>query len=98
MVGDEAQLQSALAAAHAPMARIDIQHATQVVAMDEAPQLALKNKKDSSMRVAINQVKEGKAQAAVSAGNTGALMATAKPFPASSGRPLPNFCPRQAIT
>ena len=46
MVGDEAQLQSALAAAHAPMARIDIQHATQVVAMDEAPQLALKNKKD----------------------------------------------------
>ena len=78
MVGDEAQLQSALAAAHAPMARIDIQHATQVVAMDEAPQLALKNKKDSSMRVAINQVKEGKAQAAVSAGNTGALMATAR--------------------
>ena len=78
MVGDEAQLQSALAAAHAPMARIDIQHATQVVAMDEAPQLALKNKNDSSMRVAINQVKEGKAQAAVSAGNIGALMATAR--------------------
>jgi glycerol-3-phosphate acyltransferase PlsX len=46
--------------------------------MDEAPQLALKNKKDSSMRVAINLVKVGEAQAAVSAGNTGALMATAR--------------------
>ena len=53
-------------------------HAAQVVEMDEAPQSALKNKKESSMRIAINQVKEGNAQAAVSAGNTGALMATAR--------------------
>ena len=60
------------------MELIDICHTTQVVGMDESPQSALKNKKDSSMRVAINQVKEGKAQAAVSAGNTGALMATAR--------------------
>ncbi len=44
--------------------------------MDEAPALALRNKKDSSMRVAINLVKEGVAEACVSAGNTGALMAT----------------------
>ncbi|WP_028533903.1 phosphate acyltransferase PlsX [Paludibacterium yongneupense] len=61
-----------------PGNRVQIRHAAQVVDMDEAPQLALKNKKDSSMRVAINLVKEGKAQAAVSAGNTGALMATAR--------------------
>jgi len=61
-----------------PENRVQIRHASQVVDMDEAPQLALKNKKDSSMRVAINLVKEGKAQAAVSAGNTGALMATAR--------------------
>ena len=78
MVGDEAQIRTALTAAHAPMSRIEIIHATQVVAMDESPQSALKNKKDSSMRVAIEQVKQGKAQAAVSAGNTGALMATAR--------------------
>lgn len=52
--------------------------ASQVVEMDEAPALAIKRKKDSSMRVSINLVKEGSAQAAVSAGNTGALMATAR--------------------
>lgn len=78
MVGDETLLKTALTEAHAPMDRITIQHSTQIVEMDEAPQLALKNKKDSSLRVAINQVKEGLAQAAVSAGNTGALMATAR--------------------
>lgn len=78
MVGDETAVRQALKEASAPMERITVVHASQVVAMDEAPQLALKNKKDSSMRVAINQVKEGTAQAAVSAGNTGALMATAR--------------------
>ncbi len=58
--------------------RFDIQSATEVVAMDESPAIALRSKKDSSMRVAINLVKEGRAQACVSAGNTGALMATAR--------------------
>lgn len=58
--------------------RISIQHASETVLMDESPQSALKNKKDSSMRVAINLVKEGSADACVSAGNTGALMATAR--------------------
>lgn len=53
-------------------------HASDVVGMDELPSHALRNKKDSSMRVAINLVKEGRAQACVSAGNTGALMATAR--------------------
>jgi phosphate acyltransferase len=58
--------------------RLQIQHATEVVTMDESPSKAVRNKKDSSMRVAVNLVKQGRAQAAVSAGNTGALMATAK--------------------
>ena len=58
--------------------RITIHNATQVVGMDELPQSALKNKKDSSMRVSINLVKEGVVDACVSAGNTGALMATAR--------------------
>lgn len=57
---------------------LSVQHASELVEMNEPPALALKRKKDSSMRVAINLVKEGVAQAAVSAGNTGALMATAK--------------------
>lgn len=58
--------------------RLRIVHASQVVGMDESPSLALKNKKDSSMRVAINLVKSGEADAVVSAGNTGALMATSR--------------------
>ncbi len=61
----------------APSERIEVRHATEVVGMDEAPAFAVKRKKDSSMRVAIDLVKEGAAQACVSAGNTGALMATA---------------------
>lgn len=56
----------------------EIEHASQVVEMHEDPRHAVRKKKDSSMRVAINLVKEGRAQAVVSAGNTGALMATAK--------------------
>lgn len=55
-----------------------IHAATEVVGMDEAPQQALRGKKDSSMRVSINLVKNGEASACVSAGNTGALMATAR--------------------
>ena len=55
-----------------------IHPASEVVGMDESPQVVLRNKKDSSMRVAINLVKNGEASACVSAGNTGALMATAR--------------------
>ena len=58
--------------------RIKVHHASEVVEMDDAPALALKKKKDSSMRVAINLVKQQQAQACVCAGNTGALMATSK--------------------
>lgn len=79
LVGDEATLQTALAQQTPEnQARLQIHHASQVVAMDESPQTALRSKKDSSMRVAINLVKEGVAAACVSAGNTGALMATAR--------------------
>lgn len=59
-------------------AHLRIHAATQVVTMDEQPQSALRGKKDSSMRVSINLVKNGEAAACVSAGNTGALMATAR--------------------
>ncbi|MDY6992912.1 MAG: phosphate acyltransferase PlsX [Pseudomonadota bacterium] len=58
--------------------RLSIRHASQRVEMDEAPSKALRLKKDSSMRVAIDLVKQGLADACVSAGNTGALMATAR--------------------
>ena len=79
LVGDEAQLSAELEKqGMSKESRISIRHASEVVAMDEAPALALKKKKDSSMRVAINLVKEQKVQACVSAGNTGALMATSK--------------------
>ena len=57
--------------------RLRVHHASEVVGMDEAPAFAVKRKKDSSMRVAIDLVKKGAAHAVVSAGNTGALMAMA---------------------
>jgi glycerol-3-phosphate acyltransferase PlsX len=57
--------------------QLKIHPASQIIAMDESPTAALRYKKDSSMRIAVNLVKEGEAQACVSAGNTGALMAIA---------------------
>ena len=79
LVGDESLLKQALVQRkYRDDARLSLQHASEVVGMEELPSKALRGKKDSSMRVAINLVKEGRAQAAVSAGNTGALMATAK--------------------
>src|SRR6185312_4470947 len=58
--------------------RVSVRAASEVVDMNEPPADALRRKKDSSMRVAINLVKEGGADACVSAGNTGALMAIAR--------------------
>jgi glycerol-3-phosphate acyltransferase PlsX len=58
--------------------RVRIQHASEVVRMDEPPASALRSKKDSSMRVMVNLLKSGEAHAAVSAGNTGALMAISR--------------------
>lgn len=78
LVGNESILRQTLQSSSYDQARLIIHHASQCVEMDEPISQALRNKKDSSMRVAINQIKEGQAQACVSAGNTGALMATAK--------------------
>ncbi|MDH5327374.1 MAG: phosphate acyltransferase PlsX [Gammaproteobacteria bacterium] len=78
LVGRETVLQEELAKHNYSSARLEILHAEQTVEMDDLPSHALRNKKNSSMRVAINLVKEGRAQACVSAGNTGALMATAR--------------------
>jgi phosphate acyltransferase len=62
----------------APGARLRVHAASEVVGMDEAPAQAMRYKKDSSMRVAVNLVKGGQAHACVSAGNTGALMAISR--------------------
>ena len=76
LVGIEDQIRSHLAGVGHP--RLKIRHASEVVGMDESPALAIRNKKDSSMRVAIDLVKSGEADACVSAGNTGALMAISR--------------------
>ena len=79
LVGLPEPLAQALARARSPARdRITVHAAAEVVAMDEPPADALRRKKDSSMRVAINLVRDGQAQACVSAGNTGALMAIAR--------------------
>jgi glycerol-3-phosphate acyltransferase PlsX len=79
LVGDEERLRSC-AQKHGIKLddRLTIQHASEVVEMHDEPALAMRKKKDSSMRVAINLVHDGRADAVVSAGNTGALMATAR--------------------
>src|ERR1700709_518292 len=59
-------------------ARLQVQHARQIVEMGENPQDAMRKKKDSAMRLALDLIKSGAADACVSAGNTGALMATAR--------------------
>src|SRR5204862_7072942 len=71
----EAELKARGAAANE---RLRVHPSSEGVAMDEPPAQALRYKKDSSMRVAIDLVKEGVAHAAVSAGNTGALMAISR--------------------
>ena len=58
--------------------RISIRHASEVVEMDDSPAQAMRGKRDSSMRVSLDLVKEGLADGCVSAGNTGALMATSR--------------------
>jgi len=78
LVGEEEALLPELAQLSYDKTRLVLHHASQRVEMDESPSQALRSKKDSSMRVAINLVKEETAQACVSAGNTGALMATAR--------------------
>ena len=79
LVGRKPDIEAELARHRAePSARLRIQHASEVVEMDDPPATALRGKKDSSMRVAIDLVKKEEAQACVSAGNTGALMAISR--------------------
>ena len=79
LVGDQQEIVAELSKISAkPCERLKIHHASQRIEMNESPSRALRNKKDSSMRVAVNLVKEGIAHACVSAGNTGALVATAR--------------------
>lgn len=81
LVGDQQTLEHLFAERgnqSIPKDRIQVEHASEVVTMHDQPAQALRTKKKSSMRIAINLVKEGRADACVSAGNTGALMATAR--------------------
>ncbi|CAI8856944.1 putative phosphate acyltransferase [Methylococcus capsulatus] len=79
LVGDESVLREYLKDTRRRFGdRLRVHHASEVVEMHDQPSKALRNKKDSSMRVAIDLVKQGDADACVSAGNTGALMAIAK--------------------
>ena len=79
LVGERGALEAELGARGATAGpRLRVHHAAEVVAMDEPPAQAMRYKKDSSMRVAINLVKSGEAHACVSAGNTGALMAISR--------------------
>ncbi|EDP98657.1 phosphate acyltransferase PlsX [Shewanella benthica] len=79
LVGNEAEITPYLShAEHSVRSRIEILHTTQVVSMSDRPVHALRNRKQSSMRLAIELVRDGKADACLSAGNTGALMAISK--------------------
>jgi glycerol-3-phosphate acyltransferase PlsX len=79
LVGDQEKLENHVMAVGAELeGRLSVRHSSQQVGMEDPPSRALRSKKDSSMRVAIDLVKEGLADACVSAGNTGALMAVAR--------------------
>ncbi|MEO8937628.1 MAG: phosphate acyltransferase PlsX [Burkholderiaceae bacterium] len=78
LVGDRAVLEAELSRSRHDRSRIEIVHASEVVTMDDSIEIALRKKRDSSMRVAITLIKEGRADACVSAGNTGALMAISR--------------------
>jgi glycerol-3-phosphate acyltransferase PlsX len=75
LVGRSAEIEQLLPGARQ---RLEVVHADEVVEMHDPPATALRGKRNSSMRIAINLVKEGRADVAVSAGNTGALMAIAR--------------------
>jgi phosphate acyltransferase len=77
LVGDKAAIEREVTRLKAETLPIEIRHASQVVGMGESPSQALRHKRDSSLRVAAQFVKEGEAAAFVSAGNTGAAMAIA---------------------
>jgi phosphate acyltransferase len=75
LVGDEARLRAELKTLGAEREKIDILHAPEVITMHDAPSMAVKQKKKSSMRMCFDLVKSGEADAVISAGNSGAMMA-----------------------
>jgi len=75
LVGDKAAIEREVVRLDAHALAVEIRHASQVVGMAESPSHALRRKRDSSLRVAAELVKEGRAAAFISAGNTGAAMA-----------------------
>ncbi len=100
LVGREEAVRAELAACgRSASPRLQIRHAPEVVHMDEPPANALRNKRDSSMRVAIDLVKAGEADCCVSAGNTGALMAMSrfvlKMLPGVERPAIASFLPSQ---
>lgn len=78
LVGRSAEIEPMIAGATDVRTRLEVVHAEEVVGMDDPPAQALRGKRNSSMRIAVNLVKDGRADAAVSAGNTGALMAISR--------------------
>lgn len=83
LVGLSDRIEQALVEAGAPASsplrdRLEIRHASEVVEMDDSLQVALRGKRDSSMRVAVGLLRDGQADVCVSAGNTGALMAVSR--------------------
>ncbi len=78
LVGDESLIRQTLQQNAAPVGQFEILHASEVVTMHDPVEVALRRKKDSSMRVAVQTVKDGRADAALSAGNTGAWMAISR--------------------
>jgi glycerol-3-phosphate acyltransferase PlsX len=77
LVGDQERLEEALAP-YKRRGRISIVHASQAIRMDDQPVMAVRQKKDSSLLVALRLVKSGESDACVSAGNTGAVMVAAR--------------------
>lgn len=77
LVGKRGKITEEISRHKGPSSALSIREASEVVEMDESPSAALRRKKDSSIRVGIELVKRGEAAAFVSAGNTGAVMATA---------------------
>src|SRR3954447_7719445 len=75
LVGDEARINAELEALGADRSKIGVLHAPEVITMDDPPSMAVKQKKKSSMRMCFDLVKSGEADAVVSAGNSGAMMA-----------------------
>ncbi len=78
LVGDEPRLRRELAQLKAEEEGLSVVHAEEVVTMDDPPMTPIRKKRRSSLRIAAEMVKAGEAQGLVSAGNTGAVMATAK--------------------